>query len=277
MTAIPPKGTNHTPIKCLLTIFVNGFTRGTTRYASPRYRKWLFRLPLSFLPSTSFFSAPFYSPGSVVIFRGRATITCSHYHRLFIGLSCYVDDRISPFDLTRLFLFFTIVRRLPFPRLLTEFHRGTMRYRDVCDDWLHQKGLRDIITVYPESENQDWKRKVKSEKRKVGARGARRYMYWEATLTTTSHGNENEGNRRHVCVRISYLAIRENSPSYPRLATPWNKAAATTATWQLANIKLQSRGTRKNGTGRGGRRETSVIFQGTRFTHQNFSTCNVNN
>lgn len=101
------------------------------------------------------FSAPFYSPGSVVIFRGRATITCSHYHRLFIGLSCYVDDRISPFDLTRLFLFFTIVRRLPFPRLLTEFHRGTMRHRDVCDDWLHQKGLRDIITVYPESENQD--------------------------------------------------------------------------------------------------------------------------
>lgn len=45
------------------------------------------------------------------------------------------------------------------------------------DDWLHQKGLRDIITVYPESENQDSKRKVKSEKRKVEARGARRYMY----------------------------------------------------------------------------------------------------
>lgn len=223
MTAIPPKGTtNHTPIKCLLTIFVNGFTRGTTRYASPRYRKWLFRLPLSFSPSTSFFSAPFYSPGSVVIFRGRATITCSHYHRLFIGLLCYVDDRISPLDLTRLFLFFTIVRRFPFPRLLTEFHRGTMRHRDVCDDWLHQKGLRDIITVYPESENQDWKRKVKSEKRKVEARGARRYTYWEATLTTTSRGNENEGNRRHVCVRtrISRFAkIRQVIRVWRRLGT----------------------------------------------------------
>lgn len=68
------------------------------------------------LPSFSFF--PFFFLFRAVIFRGRAAITCSHYHRLFIGLLFFAMYPIVSLHSIFPLLFPVIARlytRLSFP------------------------------------------------------------------------------------------------------------------------------------------------------------------
>lgn len=93
------------------------------------------------LPSFSFF--PFFFLFRAVIFRGRAAITCSHYHRLFIGLLFFAMYPIV--SLHSIFpLLFPVIARLytrlsfPPPRNFHDWQGNTVATR-VCREKKRKK------------------------------------------------------------------------------------------------------------------------------------------
>lgn len=141
------------------------------------------RSPLSFCHPPHF-SAPFFFLFSLffflfraVIFRGRAAITCSHYHRLFIGLLFFAMYPIV--SLHSIFpLLFPVIARLytrlsfPPPRNFHDWQGNTVATR-VCREKKRKKkrkGSRALSwserrEVFEKRKN--WKRGRERERSKV--------------------------------------------------------------------------------------------------------------